>query len=348
MRAAVMREGRIVADEVPDPVAGPGQVLVRTIACGICGSDLHALRHADRMAEMAGELSDLAGVPSGIPAFDPARDVVMGHEFSAEVLELGPDAHGVEPGDMVVSMPVVLDDRGLHTVGYSNEYPGGYGERMALAAGLCLPVPEGLDPRHAALTEPMAVGVHAVRQSGIKPGEPAAVIGAGPVGLAVVSALRRAGAEPIVAADFSSARRRLAREMGAHEAVDPREEPVVAAAERLRRPPLHLYEAVGVPGVIDDAMRDAPRGARITVVGVCMEPDRIRPMRGIAKELTIGFSLGYDPGEFASTFDAIASGEVDVAPLVTGEVGIDGVAGAFEALGDPEAHAKILVEPTRA
>jgi 2-desacetyl-2-hydroxyethyl bacteriochlorophyllide A dehydrogenase len=270
----------------------------------------------------------------------------MGHEFAAEVLELGPDAFGVVPGQTVVSMPIVADQQGLHAVGYSNDYPGGYGERMVLSAGLLLAVPNGVDARRAALTEPMAVGVHAVNRSGIALGRAALVIGAGPIGLAVIAALRLKGIEPVVAADYSPHRRHLASVMGAHEVVDPREEPGIEAWRRVDGSrPLVIFEAVGVPGVIDQAMRDAPRQAEIMVVGVCMEPDQVQPFLGISKELVVRFALGYDPMEFAATLQHIAEGDIDVDPLITGTVGLDDVPQAFADLANPEAHAKIVVEP---
>ena len=109
--------------------------------------------------------------------------------------------------------------------------------------------------------------------------------------------------------------------------------------------PLVIYEAVGVPGMISQAMKDAPRAARILVVGVCMEDDVIQPAMGINKELNIQFVLGYTPEEFSRTLGYIADGSIDVAPLITGEVGIAGVPQAFRDLADPEQHAKILVVP---
>src|SRR5204863_10085426 len=105
------------------------------------------------------------------------------------------------------------------------------------------------------------------------------------------------------------------------------------------------FEAVGVPGVIDQAMRDAPRQAEIMVVGVCMEPDLVQPFIGVSKELTVRFALGYDPMEFASTLHNIAEGRIDVDPMITGTVDVDGVPQAFEDLANPDAHAKIVVEP---
>ena len=120
------------------------------------------------------------------------------------------------------------------------------------------------------------------------------VVGCGPVGLAVIAGLRLAGVESIVAADLSPVRRGLARTMGATEAVDPRSEPVVEAWRRLDgRRPLVAFEAVGVPGMLQQLLRDLPPGTRITVVGVCMETDEILPFFAIAKELSLQFALAY-------------------------------------------------------
>jgi threonine dehydrogenase-like Zn-dependent dehydrogenase len=244
---------------------------------------------------------------------------------------------------------MTFDEHGIYPIGYSNEYPGGYGELMALSDMLAIRVPNGLAADHAALTEPMAVGVHAVNKSRIQQGEAAVVLGCGPVGLAVIADLHRKGIEPIVAADFSAKRRDLAKVLGAHEAVDPRIEPAVDAWRRVdarhANRNLVIYEAVGVPGMIDAAIASAPRNARILVVGVCMQPDTIRPMLAIGREISLQFVLGYDPMEFADTLRAIAEGELTAAPMITGHVGIDEVPQAFADLADPEAHAKILVVP---
>jgi 2-desacetyl-2-hydroxyethyl bacteriochlorophyllide A dehydrogenase len=345
VRAAIMRDGQLVVDEVPDRAPAPGQLLVEVLACGICGSDLHVLDHTDDFVAMTQLGAEAAG-PLAPEVLDPGRDVVMGHEFCGRVLEVGENVGNSRPGDVVVSVPMVLDADGPHPVGYSNEYPGGYAERLLLSDLLCFRVPNGLDPRHAALTEPMAVGLHAVESSRVDPRHAAVVIGCGPVGLATVAALRLAGVECIVAADPSPARRRLAATLGATEVVDPGEEPPVAAWRRVDgRRPLVLFEAVGVPGLLDAAMAEAPRASQVVVVGVCLVPDTVRPMLGVVKELNLQFVLGYDLDQFGRTLRRIAEGEIDVDPMITGEVDLDGVAAAFAALSDPEAHAKILVVP---
>jgi len=106
-----------------------------------------------------------------------------------------------------------------------------------------------------------------------------------------------------------------------------------------------IFECVGVPGVIDQIIAGAPLFSRVVVVGVCMGADRIRPAMAINKEIDLRFVVGYTPIEFRDTLHMLAEGKVDAAPLVTGSVGLEGVDNAFAALGDPEAHAKILVDP---
>jgi threonine dehydrogenase-like Zn-dependent dehydrogenase len=342
-----MRNWTLDVRDVPDPVPVSGQVLVRTLACGICGSDLHMLKHGAKMQVLGEELAQQAPPePIQQVRMDATRDVVMGHEFCAEVLELGPDCSNLAVGDTVVSMPIAFEPGGLHAVGYSNAFPGGYGELMVLNDMVAMKVPNGLGHRDAALTEPLAVGVHAVAKSGIAPGDAAVVLGCGPVGLAVIDDLRRRGIEPIIASDFSPARRALAAKMGAHEVVDPAVERPMDAWRRVDGArPLVIFEAVGVPGMIDQAMVMAPRNARILVVGVCMEADQIRPMAGIGRELNLQFVLGYDPTEFAGSLEALAEGTTRYPEIVTGTVDVDGVPQAFNDLGNPEAHAKILVEP---
>lgn len=347
MRAAVLSEGRmVVRADLPEPVPGPGQVLVQVQACGICGSDLHFATHGVTMIALSGELEDLTQTAPPREPIDISRDVYMGHEFAAEVLEVGPGATA-EVGSLVTSIPVLVDAAGaVAPIVYSNSVYGGYSERMLLTAPLLLPVPNGLPAAHAALTEPMAVGLHAVNRSGIAVGGGALVLGCGPVGLAVIAALKVRGIDTIVAADFSPTRRALAAQLGAHVTVDPRDETGWAAWARTGGGrSLIVFEAVGVPGLLNDILRRAPAQSRVVVVGVCMEPDAINPYYAIGKELNVQFVLGYTPEEFAASLRSIAEGEIDVAPLVTATIGLDEVAWAFEALGDPQAHCKIVITP---
>ncbi|MCV7400285.1 zinc-binding dehydrogenase [Mycobacterium fragae] len=339
MRAAVLRGGRMVyRDDVPDPIPEPGQVLVAVRSCGICGSDLHFAAHGAEVLSLSDEMASSFG--GGAMHVDLSNDVFMGHEFSAEVLEAGPDTDTHPPGTLVTSVPVLMSAKGVEPIVYSNNTVGGYAERMLLSAPFLLPIPNGLDPKHAALTEPMAVGLHAVNKSGIQRGETALVLGCGPIGIAVIASLRARGVETIAAADFSPKRRELATAMGAHETIDPAQASPFDSVT-----PKVVFEAVGVPGIIDDVMRRAAHGTRLIIVGVCMEPDTVHPFFAIAKEINVQFVLAYDPTEFAASLRALAEGEIDVAPVITGDVGLDGVGEAFDDLADPARHCKILVTP---
>src|SRR5882672_624113 len=127
MCAAIFRDGEIVVDWMPDPVPAAGQVLVKTLACGICGSDLHAKKHAPHMVTMARHFP-------GRKPLDLARDVVFGHEFCCEILDYGPATRRrLKPGTRVCSLPVLVSETGLQGIGYSNDVVGGYAERMVLS-----------------------------------------------------------------------------------------------------------------------------------------------------------------------------------------------------------------------
>jgi threonine dehydrogenase-like Zn-dependent dehydrogenase len=355
MRAVVRRAGKLVCDEIADLEPGPGQTLVKTLACGICGSDLHALHYLDHMVEMTRR----AG---GGDRMKPDQDIVFGHEFCAEILDHGPGGGRFKPGTRVCSMPVAFGPSGFEAIGYSNILPGGYAERMLLSEPMLLEVPNGLSTEHAALTEPMAVGAHAVAQASIEAGSVCLVLGCGPVGLAVIAALKLKGHGPVIAADFSPRRRKMAEILGADLVVNPADasphtrwadfgvpatlmEHAIARMTGQLKGRSVVFECVGSPGVLQSVIEGCPPGAQIIVAGVCMEADRIEPSLAINKQLELKFVLGYTPEEFAGTLVDIAEGRLNVGPLITGEVGLDGVAGAFEALGNPETHVKVLVKP---
>jgi len=353
MQAVIRRGTELVCERIEAPKPGAGQVLVNTLVCGICGSDLHALHYADRMAEMARK--------AGGEPFDPQKDMVFGHEFCAEIVDFGPGCSGtLKPGTHVVSMPILMmPDGTAQSIGYSNSHPGGFAEQMVLSEAFLLPVPNGLSPTIAALTEPFAVGAHAVAEAQMEKGAVAVVIGCGPVGLAVIAALKKEGHGPVIASDYSPGRRALAEIFGADIVVDPAVESphtkwaehgvptnggMAAMAKMMgtwKRPV--IFECVGVRGVLQELIAAAPPSARIVVVGVCMESDVIEPFLAITKQLDLRFVLGYTPQEFAGTLADIAEGRLAVEPIITGQVGLSGVADAFKALGNPDKQAKILV-----
>ena len=334
MRAALMERGAIRVENVPDPTPAAGEVVVKSVACGICGSDLHAALHTEEFVAT----SRAAGGAFKLTTFDP---VVLGHEFCAEAMETRGD---LRAGDLVCSVPALARPTTL-PVGYSTEAPGGFGEYMLLSERLLMPVPEGTPADRAALTEPMAVGYHAVEMARLEGDEAILVIGAGPVGLAVAANLKARGAGPVAVSEFSAKRRELALALGADIVVDPREEQPYGLADLAERDATVIFECVGVPGMIDDIFLNAPHRARIVVVGVCLQTDHSRPLIAVNKELNVQYVLGYTVREFHQTLHRIADGTLDVGPIITHRVALDGIAGAFEDLARPDAHGKVMVRP---
>jgi threonine dehydrogenase-like Zn-dependent dehydrogenase len=381
MRAVVCQHAELEVRDVPDPVPGKGQVLLEVERCGICGSDLHARSGIDAWADLA-ERFGYSRLGRSTQA------LVMGHEFSGRVAEFGPGTRRrVTTGTPVVALPLLRGPDGVDATGLSERAPGGYAERLLVQEPMMLEVPNGLDPGVAALTEPLAVAWHAVRRGEVAKGDVAVVVGCGPVGLGVILCLKAQGVRTVVASDLSPRRRELARVCGADVVVDPAEgspfdggaarkhvtaaseafELAVGTVERLQRLPVgwwHLwrlgeragagpkrpvvFECVGVPGVIESIVDAAPLWTRVVVVGVCVGPDTFTPAMAINKELELRFVIGYTPLEFRDTLHAMAEGRIDPRPLITGTVGLDGVAAAFAALARPDEHAKVLVDPRSA
>lgn len=358
MNAAILRAGEIVVDETPIPTPGPGQVLVRNLVCGVCGSDLHFVHHAPHVAQV------FERVGAAFP-IDAHRDIVMGHEFCGELLERGSGPDALPAGTRVCSVPFTIENGcAIEGIGFSAERPGGYGRYMALNEALLVPVPNGLAPEAAALTEPMSVGWHAIRRARVTKDDVALVVGCGPIGLAVVAALKVAGIHPIVAADFNPHRRAVALAMGADIVVDPAERSPYEDWAALARPdgfdprsveaifrvgaqprPTVVFECVGTPGMIQRVCEGSPVGSRVVVVGVCMEPDRFEPLYALTKELDLLYAFFYEAAEFAQSMHHIAEGLIDVAPMMGRTVGLDRVAETFRELEGGSDDIKVLVDP---
>jgi threonine dehydrogenase-like Zn-dependent dehydrogenase len=378
MKAVTCQNSELKLVDLPDPQPGPGQVVINVLGCGICGSDLHVRYHADAEADVLAEIGYDGFMRSG-------QQVVLGHEFVGEVAGYGPGTRKKIPtGTPVVAVPLTRRADEMHAIGLSAAAPGGYAERVVVEESLMFALPNGLSPKLAVLTEPMAVGWHAVRRAEVKKSGVAIVIGCGPVGLAVICMLKARGVAAVVASDFSPGRRQLAAACGADLVVDPGGESpyevpgdrgfltslpaavglAIGTMEKLRSMPVPwqhvwrvgeilggkpkhpvIFECVGVPGILDGIIASAPLYSRVVVAGVCVEPDTIRPVMAINKEIDLRFVVGYTPLEFRDTLHMLAEGKVKAAPIATGNVGLPGVEAAFDMLAVPGKHAKIIIEP---
>ncbi|MBV8667307.1 MAG: alcohol dehydrogenase catalytic domain-containing protein, partial [Burkholderiaceae bacterium] len=291
MKAVVCNDAKLSVRDLPEPKPGKGKVLLNVLRCGICGSDLHARHHCDHMRHSMERVGYME-----FPRAD--QDLVFGHEFCGEIIDYGPGCERKLPiGTRACAVPAIRIGTSVELLGFSTRANGAYAEQVVTEESLLVPIPNGLSEDLAALTEPMAVAWHAVRRGEVAKGDVAIVIGCGPVGLGVICMLKAAGVRTVIASDFSSGRRALAKQCGADIVVDPAKESpyatwqeygfigtlpgllelAVGTREKIGKLPLPwwhvwriaeaigpkpkrpvIFECVGVPGVLQNIIDGAP------------------------------------------------------------------------------------------
>lgn len=348
MKAALWHKARdIRIEEVAEPVAGPGEVKIKVKWAGICGSDLH----------------EYAAGPIFIPVTAPhpvsgdIAPIIMGHEFSGEVAEVGPDVTRVQPGDKVVVEPILAcgtcdaclhgkynlcDSLGFHGLSGGG---GGFAGYTTVAERWVHKMPEGLSFEQGALVEPAAVALHAVRISRLKAGDTAAVFGAGPIGLLLVEALKIAGASVIHVVEISEQRGQKALELGASSVIDPTKEDAVAAI-RARTPGgvQVAFEVTGVPAVLQQCISATRHEGETVIVSIWEKEASFQPNTVVLKERNLVGTIAYRD-IFPAVMDLMVQGWFAADRLVTKRIALDAIVEeGFEALLKEKSQIKILVQ----
>ncbi|MET0239780.1 MAG: zinc-binding dehydrogenase [Sphingobium sp.] len=343
MKAAYIQNGAVHVGDMPDPIPGKGQALVRTHSCGMCASEAHFLHSGETIIG----LSKIHGGPYA--GLDFGRPFVPGHEYVGEVIDYGPGSQRtVRPGRKVTSIPIMRQSGAHAIVGFSHDCPGGFGEYMLLDEEMMLEVPSDLDDDLAAMTEPLAVGLEHARRGRPDKDDVPLVLGCGAIGLGVIAGLKLMGIAPIVAADYHEDRRALAIAMGADIAIDPR---LISPYEPLpdlggRRANL-VYECVGLPGLLQQIITGVGFGARIVMGGYCMEPEQLLVFAAQNKRLNIQFAAGEEPQDMALALQSIADGRIDVRPWLGTRIGLNAVSGAMASMSGAGAPVRTVVDPRR-
>jgi len=323
---------------VDDPTPDPGGLVMKVGYCGICGTDLHATREGLTTA-CCGQ--------------------VLGHEYVGEIVEVGKEADGDwQVGDRVCALPFIACGKCLpcaagrffecqHKKTSGVDAPGGFAEYVTTGSRETIRLPDEVELQSAALVEPLAVGIHAVRVADVKAGSRVLVIGAGPIGLTVALWARFFGARDVVVSELASSRSELARKIGATGVIQP--DPAAGAEQLLEQfvaeaggPPEVIFECVGAPGLLQQCIEMAPQRGKIIPVGVCEQPDAIMPFFGLVKELQIQFAIAYTKDDFETCLAMLAEGRIDVSPMITDIVSLDELPEAFEALRTPSGQCKVL------
>jgi (R,R)-butanediol dehydrogenase / meso-butanediol dehydrogenase / diacetyl reductase len=282
---------------------------------------------------------------------------IMGHEFSGVIDEIGEGVSGFERGDPVVVMSYLacgecdrcragesVRCRAMKPVGFG-DVAGGYAEQMKTRPGGVFKMPKGMSFRAGATVEPLVVGFHGVRRARLQAGETCVIMGAGAIGLVTLLWARFAGARAIVVSEVVAYRRELALKMGAEAAVDPRmRNPSAEMARITGAGPDVVFECIGAPGTLAEAITYAQRDGRVGVLGASMQDDGFPPGIAMAKQLDVYFSLGIDPGEIETAIAVLASGRLSTEAMITHTVSLDELPRAFAALAEPVNQAKVMLE----
>jgi threonine dehydrogenase-like Zn-dependent dehydrogenase len=339
MRAVVLRGRRLEVRETPEPEPREGELLVRTISTAICASDIHYMDHPS------------PGTPSMF-VWDTDRDVVMGHEFVAEVVGHGSGCSDQFPvGTRVTAIPTLIRDGGMQVIGAHPEATGSFGELFVVSELLARRVPDDVDPDAIAVCDAFAVGEGYVALSGIQPGELPLVVGAGAIGLSAVAALAARGVDPILVADFNDERLALAAQFGPTIGVNPSLRPSdeawqeVAAERGVSAPPV-IFECVGAAGLLQRIVETCPAmGARIYAAGGWYTGDTLDVTTATTKGVLVQFGGAPSADAWYGTLDAIISGRLDPRPSMGMTVGLDGVPDAIDLARKAQGPPRIIVHP---
>ena len=321
----------LVLEQRPDPVVGPGTVVIAVERCGICGSELH--------------LNDRPGreFPQGF---------VMGHEFAGHIVELGRDVSGLHLGQRVAAFPAVgCGSCEACAVGNWILCPsavrvsGGFAEFARFPAAAAIPLDDQLTPADGALVEPLAVSLYGVRQAAIRPGDRVVVLGAGTIALSAIYWARRLGAGRIVALSRSRRRADLAIAMGADAFVPYGDGEIAQAAEALGGSADVVLECVGVQGMLAKAISHARLLGKVVSLGFCTKPDEVTPAIAGFKGVSLQFPVGYSVKDFTYVAGSMLRGHVDPKAMISSVVDLDALPSKFDQLLQNNADNKVQVAP---
>jgi (R,R)-butanediol dehydrogenase/meso-butanediol dehydrogenase/diacetyl reductase len=318
-------------ETLPDPTPGEGQVVVKVGRCGICGSDLHMTEDA------------MYGCRHGD---------VLGHEFAGEVVARGKAAEGLKTGDLVSVIPLMSCGQCEHCrkgeVQWCDSFGlqgGGYAEYALIRPNQCIKLPREVSLADGAIIEPLAVALHGVNLSGLQKGDKVLVLGAGPIGLAVAFWAKRMAAARVAVQDIAEFQERRALDMGADVFVVDPADPIGSAERALGGKADVVFECVGVPGLIEQAVSQVrPRGT-ILLLGLCTRPDTFNSFAMLSKEVRLVTSAFFTVPEYQASLDALAQGAIEPRLLVTDTISLSETPEVFESLKHRTSQCKVLIAP---
>jgi (R,R)-butanediol dehydrogenase / meso-butanediol dehydrogenase / diacetyl reductase len=321
----------LAVETVPDPTPNAGELVVKVGRCGICGSDLHMTED---------------------PAYGCKAGDILGHEFAGEVVALGKNTHGVALGDFVSVIPLAscgaCDSCKTGDLAWCDHFGlqgGGYAEYAITKPNQCITLPKSASLADGAIIEPLAVALHGINMSGLKAGDKILILGAGPIGLAVAFWARRKGASDVVVQDINEAQMARALQMGASGFVAEPADPIGSAERSLNGKADIVFECVGIPGLIAQAVDQVRKRGTILLLGLCTKPDTFNSFAMLSKEIRLITSAFFTRSDFEAALDALSAGAAEPRHLITDTISLSETPARFEALRHRTHDCKILIAP---
>lgn len=321
----------LILETIPDPAPDAGEVVVKVGRCGICGSDLHMTED---------------------PAFGLKPGDVLGHEFAGEVVALGKGVDGLAAGDLVAVIPLAscgqCEACRAGEVAWCESFAlqgGGYAEYAVTRPNQCIKLPKSAGLADGAIIEPLAVALHGVNMAGLRKGDKVLILGAGPIGLAVAFWAMRAGASTAVIQDVTDYQHDRALAMGATGFVSEPADPVGSAERALGGKADIVFECVGIPGLIAQAVDQVRNRGTILLLGLCTRPDSFNSFAMLSKEVRLITSAFFTRGEYKAALDVLDAGAAEPRMLVTDTISLADTPARFEALRTRTHDCKILIAP---
>lgn len=286
------------------------------------------------------------------PAFGKGAGDVLGHEFAGEVVALGKGAEGVAIGDLVSVIPLASCGKCPTCLAGEPAWcahfglqGGGYAEYALTRPNQCVSLPKSASLADGAIIEPLAVALHAVGRSGMQAGDKVLVLGAGPIGLAVAFWARRLGADRVVVQDIAPYQRERALAMGASGFIADPDDPVRASDRALGGKADIVFECVGIPGLIAQAVKQLRVKGTILLLGLCTRPDTFDSFAMLSKEARLVTSAFFTRQDYETALDALDAGAAEPRLLVTDTISLDDVPAVFEELKRRTHQCKVLIAP---
>ncbi|GAO56925.1 alcohol dehydrogenase catalytic domain-containing protein [Novosphingobium sp. MD-1] len=334
MRAATFQglNQPLTVETVADPEPGKEEVVVKVGRCGICGSDLHMAQDA---------------------AYGCKPGDVFGHEFAGEAAAVGRDVSGLRTGDLVSVIPLMSCGQCAScrrgAVQWCASFAlqgGGYAEYAKARVNQCVKLGANVTLADGAIVEPLAVALHGLNRSGLRPGDKVLVLGAGPIGLALAFWARRRGASRVVVQDIAHFQRDRAIEMGADAFIVDLDDPVGSAERALGGKADIVFECVGVPGLLNQAVDQVKPQGTVFLLGLCTKPDPLNTFTMLAKEVSLVPSAFFTVPDYEASLAALDSGTVEPRLMITGTVTLDETPAMFESLKHRSGHCKVMISPS--